>query len=161
MNKRRVPTSIIVAGVILGLTSVALISMLFTGPVASSGSYQGPPVTRSTGSDSTSFAENPATPADAPVRSLVRWVLAVIVVGSLGLMVFSVTRELVALRRERHDFERLPAEKQARLHEAGDTLHTVFSGAPAVADTAATRAGRAEARAIARDEKAKRRLAGR
>jgi len=70
-------------------------------------------------------------------------------------------REVVSLRRERLHFEQLPAEEQARLHEAADDLQVGFVGAAPVADTAASRRGRTAARAYARDEKRKRRLLGR
>lgn len=127
--------------VVLGVVSVLLLaSFLF--PVHPALVSQGGPVPLY--KDTADGSSNP--------------IFIIFVCGAImAMLACAVVAIVKVFQRDAPTFEERPVEEQQRLHQAGDVLHLGLKGAPAVANSVATREGRRAGREATRRSKAARR----
>jgi hypothetical protein len=85
--------------------------------------------------------QNPSARVDGTPNGVenVFWLLLIPIGLAIAFMVYLGIREIVGLRKERHEFEHRPVAEQRRLRDAGSVLHGLSVGAPPVADRIAGR----------------------
>jgi hypothetical protein len=85
--------------------------------------------------------QHPSARADGTPNGIENafWLLLIPIGLAIAFMVYLGVREVVGLRKERHEFEHRPVAEQHRLRAAGSALHGLSVGAPPVADRIAGR----------------------